>query len=150
MGGIALNLNLFRFRAVNKNMKIIKSLLLLLIISLSFSTASLAFAAKSDATDTLNGLDAAAKPIPAYSSQVNDKDAKTVILERVGGLVGLALSFVGIIFLLLIIWAGLQWMTAQGNAGQVDKAKDLMVNAVIGLVIVSAAYSITLFFGSQF
>ena len=35
----------------------------------------------------------------------------------------------------LIIWAGLQWMTAQGNSSQVDKAKDLMINAVIGLII---------------
>jgi hypothetical protein len=41
------------------------------------------------------------------------------------------------------------WMTAQGNAGQVDKAKDLLINAIIGLVIVSAAYSITLFVGNQ-
>jgi len=126
-------------------MKIIKSLLLLLIVSLSFSTASLTLA-----SETTDGLDAAAKQIPAYSSQTGATNPRDVVLEKVGGLVGLALSFVGIIFLLLIIYAGLQWMTAQGNAGQVDKAKDLMINAVIGLVIVTAAYSLTIFFGTQF
>ena len=148
MGGIALNLNIFRFRAVKKNMKIIKSILLLLVIGLSISTASLVLAASGDATDTLTGLDNAAKTVGAYKSQVNNpSDAKTVILEKVGGFIGLALSFVGIIFLALMIWAGIQWMTAQGNSGQVEKAKDLMVNAAIGLVIVSAAYSITIFVG---
>jgi hypothetical protein len=41
------------------------------------------------------------------------------------------------------------WMTAQGNSAQVDKAKDLLINAVIGLVIVTAAYSITSFVGTS-
>jgi hypothetical protein len=132
-------------------MKIIKSLLLLLIISLSISTASVVLAAAGDASDTLTGLDSAAKNVGAYQSQVNNRaDARTVILERIGGFVGLALSFVGIIFLALIIWAGIQWMTAQGNSSQVEKAKDLMINAAIGLIIVTAAYSITIFFGQQF
>ncbi|MFZ2310064.1 MAG: hypothetical protein WAW11_00790 [Patescibacteria group bacterium] len=129
-------------------MKIIKSLLLLLIISLSISTASVVLAEAGDASDTLTGLDSAAKNVGAYQSQVsNQSNAKTVVLEKVGGFIGLALSFVGIIFLALMIWAGIQWMTAQGNSGQVEKAKDLMINAAIGLVIVSAAYSITIFLG---
>jgi hypothetical protein len=131
-------------------MKIIKSLLLLLIISLSISTASMVLAAAGDASDTLTGLDSAAKNVGAYQSQINQTDARTVVLEKVGGFIGLALSFVGIIFLALIIWAGIQWMTAQGNSSQVEKAKDLMINAAIGLVIVTAAYSITIFFGQQF
>lgn len=128
-------------------MKIIKTFLLLLVVSLSFGFSSLALAE----SDTIKGLDAAANKIPAFSAQTGDNtNAKEEILKRVGGLVGLALSFVGIIFLVLIIYAGLQWMTAQGNSGQVDKAKELMINAVIGLVIVTAAYSITLFIGKEF
>lgn len=125
-------------------MKIIKNLLLLVVFSLSLTAFVPALAGT-----TLDGLNSAATQVPAYSTQTKS-DAKTMILNRVGGLVGLVLSFVGIIFLLLIVWAGIQWMTAQGNSGQVDKAKDLMVNAIIGLVIVTAAYSITYFIGTQF
>lgn len=131
-------------------MKIIKSLLLIIVLGLSLNLASFALAAAGDATETLQGLDAAASKVGAYSKQTGSTDARTIILDRVGGFVGLALSFVGIVFLILIIWAGIQWMTAQGNSSQVDKAKDLMINAVIGLIIVSAAYSITIFFGQQF
>ena len=127
-------------------MKTIKTFLLLLVVSLSISFSQLALAV----SDTEKGLNDTAKGIPAFSSQTGTINAREAILDRVGGLVGLALSFVGIIFLVLIIYAGLQWMTAQGNSGQVDKAKELMINAVIGLVIVTAAYSITLFVGEQF
>jgi len=71
------------------------------------------------------------------------------VTNKVGSIVALILSFVGIIFLILTIYAGLMWMTAQGNNAQVEKAKDLLINAVIGLVIVTAAYSITSFVGTQ-
>ena len=42
------------------------------------------------------------------------------------------------------------WMTAQGDSGQVTKAKDLLINALIGLIIITAAYSITTFVGTAF
>jgi hypothetical protein len=130
-------------------MKKIKNFLLLVVFSLALATFSPVLAADTDAT--INGLNETAGKVAAYKDQAKDNtDAKTVILNRVGGLVGLVLSFVGIIFLLLIVWAGIQWMTAQGNSAQVDKAKDLMINAVIGLIIVTAAYSITYFVGNQF
>ena len=37
------------------------------------------------------------------------------------------------------------WMTARGNESQAEKAKNLITAAIIGLVIVVAAYSITYF-----
>ena len=56
-----------------------------------------------------------------------------------------ALSLLGIIFLVLIIYAGFNWMTAQGDEKKVDTAKDTLTRAVIGLIIITAAYSITYF-----
>jgi uncharacterized membrane protein len=56
-----------------------------------------------------------------------------------------ALGVVGLIFLLLMIYAGFLWMTGGGNATQVSKAKDIMIAAVLGTIIVSAAYAITNF-----
>jgi len=55
------------------------------------------------------------------------------------------LGLLGIIFLVLIIYAGFEWMTAQGDEKKVDKAKDTLTRAVIGLIIIIAAYSITYF-----
>lgn len=63
----------------------------------------------------------------------------------IGTIIGYALSFIGIIFLLLMIYGGILWMTSFGNEQKVTKAKDLIIGAVIGLVIVLAAYAITNF-----
>lgn len=55
------------------------------------------------------------------------------------------LGLLGVIFLILIIIAGVNWMTAGGNQDKVDKAKKTLSRALIGLVIVVSAYAITYF-----
>ena len=61
-----------------------------------------------------------------------------------------ALSFLGIIFLILAIYGGFTWMTSQGNEKKVDKAQSIILNAVIGLVIVALAYAISYFVVKSF
>ena len=56
-----------------------------------------------------------------------------------------ALSLVGVIFLVLMIYAGYLWMTASGNEEQVTKAKSLITASIIGLIIVVSAYAISYF-----
>jgi len=56
-----------------------------------------------------------------------------------GTVVASLLAFVGIIFFILIIYAGFLWMTAGGNEEKVTKAKAIMKNSLIGLLIVFAA-----------
>lgn len=55
------------------------------------------------------------------------------------------LGFLGLIAVILIIYAGFQWMTAAGDASKVGSAKALIINAFIGLVIIVSAYAITEF-----
>jgi len=62
-----------------------------------------------------------------------------------GNIIYAMLGLLGIIFVVLTIYAGFLWMTAQGNEEQISKAKKMLVNAVIGLVIIMAAWSITAF-----
>lgn len=100
--------------------------------------------------DPLKGLDDSAGQVTAFETQTGNKvDYSIFVQSKVGQIVGLALSFVGVIFLILMIYAGVTWMTAQGNTQQVDKAKNLLINATIGLVIVFAAYAITSFIGGE-
>ena len=55
------------------------------------------------------------------------------------------LGLLALIFLVLMIFAGFQWMTASGNEQKVEKAQETIKTAVIGLVVVLAAYAITYF-----
>ncbi|MFP4514922.1 MAG: Mbov_0395 family pilin-like conjugal transfer protein [Parcubacteria group bacterium] len=58
-------------------------------------------------------------------------------------IINVVLSFLGVIFTIIIIYAGFKWMTAQGNPEEVNQAKGLLKNAIIGLLIVLAAYAIS-------
>lgn len=81
----------------------------------------------------------------AGSALTTNSDVNT----SAGKIIGVALSFVGAIFFILMIYGGFLWMTARGDEGQVTKAKDMIFAAVIGLVIVLSAYAITSFLGTQ-
>lgn len=56
-----------------------------------------------------------------------------------------SLSLLGMVFVIIIIYAGYLWMTAGGNDEQVGSAKKWMTRSVIGLVVILTAYSITHF-----
>ncbi|MEY4722685.1 MAG: hypothetical protein RLZZ324_198 [Candidatus Parcubacteria bacterium] len=65
--------------------------------------------------------------------------------ELVGRILYTVFGLLGVVIVVLIIYAGFIWMTAQGNPEQVKRAKGILTNAVIGLGIISAAFSITYF-----
>ena len=68
----------------------------------------------------------------------------------VGTAINAALTLVGIIFLVLMVYGGFLWMTARGSSEQIDQAKQIIVGALIGLVVVMSAYAITVFVTSRF
>jgi len=61
----------------------------------------------------------------------------------IGNLLKIVYSFLGVVLLILIIYAGILWMTAGGDETQVKKAKDWILNALIGLAIILMAYVFT-------
>jgi len=63
----------------------------------------------------------------------------------IGKLINQALQVLGIIIVIMMVYGGFLWMTAGGNSDQVDKAKKIIINATIGLIITMAAYSISYF-----
>jgi hypothetical protein len=58
----------------------------------------------------------------------------------VGNIIGAVLGFVGVIFFVLVIYAGFLWMTAGGGQEQLGKAKKIFTTSIIGLFIVVMAY----------
>lgn len=54
----------------------------------------------------------------------------------------------GVLLLVYIIYAGFLWMTSDGDTGT-KKAKDMIKNAVIGLVIIVSAFAISSFVLTQ-
>ena len=67
-----------------------------------------------------------------------------------GQVIKAILSVVGLIFLVLMVYAGMLWMTARGDEGKVEKSKEIITAAIIGLAITVSAYAITVFVVSRF
>ncbi|HOZ53640.1 MAG TPA: pilin [bacterium] len=67
------------------------------------------------------------------------------IRYRIVKIINIVLTVLGLIVVVLIIFAGFKWMTAAGNEDAVKDAQKIIKNAVIGLVIILLAWSITLF-----
>lgn len=69
--------------------------------------------------------------------------AGTQLPILVGRIIRVALSLLGIIFLILMVYAGFKWMTARGESEPIDEARDTIKAAVIGLLIIFVAYALT-------
>jgi hypothetical protein len=120
-----------------KKLNLTKIVIAIVIIFFTLSFANTSFALKnlSDSTGILG--DVAGNS--GYRSEDTSLDAK------IGSVIQVALSFVGVVFLVLMIYGGYLWMTARGEEQQITKAKDLIRAAIIGLIIIVMAYAISYF-----
>lgn len=71
------------------------------------------------------------------------------VLDLVGSLINVALGLLGLVFIILIIVAGFNWMTAAGEEEKIKKAGSTIRAAVIGLLIVISAFAIWTFISTQ-
>ncbi|HUT22467.1 MAG TPA: hypothetical protein VMX18_03675 [Candidatus Bipolaricaulota bacterium] len=76
--------------------------------------------------------------------------------EIIGNILNYALGFVGVLFLVMIIYGGVLWMTAGGSItlqvgakSKVQKARTIIINGIIGLILVLASYAILKYIFSQ-
>lgn len=99
------------------------------------------------AAETATG--SAGKLITDGLSAVNTAEGNAIYSEGtdlpalIGNIIQALLALIGVLFLVLAVYAGFLWMTAQGNEKKVQSAKDILKNAVIGLVLIVAAYAIS-------
>ena len=64
-------------------------------------------------------------------------------------IVNTILSVVGVLAVVLVVYAGALWMTSAGNEEKISQAKKLLAGAVVGLAIIFAAYAISYFIVAQ-
>lgn len=69
-------------------------------------------------------------------------DDPRVIIARI---ISIILTFLGVLALVLIIYAGFLWMTSGGEEDKVSRAKSVLKNAIIGLLIIFSSWALTNF-----
>ncbi len=75
----------------------------------------------------------------ASAGLANTWDLPTLI----GRFISIALGILGLVFVIYVVYAGFLYLTAQGEETNVKKAKKMLSQAVIGLVLIVSAYAIT-------
>ncbi|MFH1565463.1 MAG: hypothetical protein ABIC82_06550 [bacterium] len=80
----------------------------------------------------------------SLAGEIGFQTGKTATPAQMAGqIIGAVLSLLGIIFLILMIYGGFTWMTARGDDQKTASAKDTMINATIGAIVVFSAYAIS-------
>jgi hypothetical protein len=67
----------------------------------------------------------------------------------IANIIRIALGVLGIVAIILVLYAGFLWMSAAGDVKKVDQAKRLLTEAVIGLIIIVSAFAIVSYIFSQ-
>jgi len=85
-----------------------------------------------------NGFDIASN---IGGDEIGTTDLRDVIIN----LVNVLLGFLGIIFIIIILWGGFQWMFSGGNDESVSSARSTLISGFIGIAIIITAFSIAQF-----
>ena len=110
---------------INRNFFIIFFLVIFCFLSLDFVLAA---PCPPDGSDTVRG-DCIPNPLGTESVE-----------ELIGRIIKAILGVVGSLALLMFVYGGLTWMTASGNKEKVEKGKEIIIWATLGLVVIFSSY----------
>ena len=69
------------------------------------------------------------------------RDPRNIVVD----MIRVVLGFLGVIAVVLILYAGFKWMTSRGNEETIGDAKKILTAGLIGLIIILSAYIIANF-----
>ena len=95
------------------------------------------------ATNVPTGLNSAGTGLNAVGNRLGGVSTTRSLPELIGNIINVLLGALGIIFVVLTVYAGFLWMTSAGEKDKVEKAQKILKTAVMGLVITVAAYAIS-------
>lgn len=76
-------------------------------------------------------------------ANVPSVDSSTDVFQQLGEVVNYFLGVVGLVMLILVIYAGVTMLISQGNDDKVTEARKMIVYGIIGTVLIALAYALT-------
>lgn len=116
--------------------KALKSIVPLLMLTAILILPYLVFAQNTnDSIDPIEKLNTVAVTNGPYST------SKT-LPQIIGLVINGVLSLLGIIFIVLVVTAGIKWMTAGGSQDKVKSATTTIQRSVIGLIVIASSWAL--------
>lgn len=94
-------------------------------------------------------LDAQSTGLEATAGQAGYGSQPVEVTTVIGRIIAIGIGLLGLVLFIFIVYGGIIWMSAQGDPQKVTKAQGMITNAVIGMIIVMAAYAISNFVITQ-
>ena len=69
----------------------------------------------------------------------------TPLIEVIANLISIIMGLLGMIAVILMLYGGFIWMTAAGDDDKVKKAKNIIITATIGIIVIFAAWALATF-----
>src|SRR5688572_19495480 len=94
--------------------------------------------------------------LPSLYKGVQDANGKFKIEDIndfgiiIGNIIQMLLTLGGVLAVIYIIWAGIQYIISSGDPKKTAEAKSGLTYAVVGLVLSAAAYLLVDFFAGRF
>lgn len=112
---------------------------------LLFSTGAIPVSAQEDLG---TAYETVTEGLGVTAEQAGFEDVMT-LPEMIAAFFNVILSLTGLAFLILLVYGGIMYLTASGDAERAKKAMRLITQAVIGIVILLAAFALAQFIFSQ-
>ncbi len=92
-----------------------------------------------------DGFSTTDSSLSTFAGQAGYTDAEKTPEDYIGMLLTGLFSILGVIAIALLIYSGFTWMTARGNESKVAKAKENIIDVIIGLIFIIGSYALTTF-----
>ena len=123
-------------------MKILRTLPAAFVLLFSLSFGMLAYSSPAahaaPADDICAGVGAA-------GGSCDDERGGTTVNRIVVLVIDILSTIVGIVAVIMIIWGGFKYITSGGDSGNIGTAKNTILFAIVGLIIVAMAQGIAVF-----
>lgn len=80
--------------------------------------------------------------VPAFAAALTNPLGSSDLRVIIGNVIKAMLGLSGALALLVFVWSGIMMMLAAGSPDKIKKAKDSLVWATIGLVVIFSAYTL--------
>ena len=78
----------------------------------------------------------------SQSARLDNPLGDVGIFDIVANIIKTILGLVGVAALVMFIYGGILWMTSAGNAQRIEKGRETLTWAAIGLVVIFASYAL--------
>lgn len=82
---------------------------------------------------------AAEHDIPGAAEAANPEGGFGALLSKY---LGVIMVMAALLLLLYLVWGSVEWITSEGDKGKLEKARNKMMQAIIGIIVLAASIGI--------